>query len=80
MNRKQYRQNIAQENKQKRKKTWKNIGKLFQKCVEENKIKKKLKSLKVDVVSNFVKDKFENFSDAEVYTDDESEEDSVVII
>ena len=32
------------------------------------------------MVSNFVKDKFENFSDAEVYTDDESEEDSVVII
>ena len=37
------------------------------------------KSVEVDEVTSFIKNEVESFSDAEVYTEDDSEEDSVVI-
>ena len=40
------------------------------KKIKEN---NELKSVEIDVVTNFIKDEVESSSDAEVYTDDESE-------
>ena len=53
--------------------------KKVEQCVEEKKENIELKSVKVDVVTNFIKDEVESFSDTEVYTDeDNSEEDRVI--
>ena len=56
----------------------KRIHKRIQKKSIQNMLKKikennELKSVEIDVVTNFIKDEVESSSDAEVYTDDESE-------
>ena len=55
------------------------------KSIQKNVEKKKKKiitllyfTLKLDTAASFIKDEIESFSDGEGYTDDDSEEDSVI--
>ena len=75
---KQYRQEMSEKHKQKKKKIWKDKEKIVptMKKIKEN---NELKSVEVDVLTPFIKDEVESFPTAEVYTDDNDyEEDRVV--
>lgn len=71
---------ICQKKKTKKERIYDRIQrKLFQQYIEQNKKHNNLKSVEVDVLTNFKKDEVERFFDAEVYNnhDDDSEEDQI---
>ena len=74
------RQNIPEEDKQKKKEYMKEYRKNQSKNLlkkRKTKQNKKLKSIEVNKVTNFIKDEVERFSDAEVCGEHDSEEDDI---
>lgn len=67
---KQCRRNLSEKDNKKRKNTERIQKKSVNNLLKQIKEKDELKSVEVDVVSNFTEDKVESSADTEIYTDD----------